>query len=110
MDVAGRQVATVQPGDWTTAAGNDANDGLTPGTPKASLRALLEAYDLEPGDAVLKVLSDAFIKAMQDPEAQAWAKKVRRPFNPMDTQQATAYLNKSIAFYNKYKSSLAKRD
>ena len=61
-------------------------------------------------DNIRKILSDAFIKAMQDPEAQAWAKKVRRPFNPMDTNEATTYLNKSIAFYNKYKSSLAKRD
>lgn len=61
-------------------------------------------------DHIRKILSDAFIKAMQDPEAQAWAKKVRRPFTPMDTEQATAYLKKSIAFYTKYKSSLAKRD
>jgi tripartite-type tricarboxylate transporter receptor subunit TctC len=59
---------------------------------------------------IRKILSDAMVKAMQDPEAQAWAKKVRRPFHPMDTEQATAYLKKSIAFYNKYQSSLAKRD
>ena len=25
-------------GDWTTAPGDDANDGLTPATPKASIR------------------------------------------------------------------------
>jgi tripartite-type tricarboxylate transporter receptor subunit TctC len=61
-------------------------------------------------DDVRRILSDAMMKAMQDPEAQAWAKKVRRPFEPMDTDEATAYLNKSIAFYNKYKSSLLKRD
>ena len=41
--------ATVESGDWTTAAGNDANDGLSPATPKASIRAMLEAYDLGPG-------------------------------------------------------------
>ena len=29
---------TVSAGDWTTAPGNDANDGLTPTTPKASGR------------------------------------------------------------------------
>ena len=39
-------------GDWTTAPGNDANDGLTPATPKASVRNVLEAYDLGPGDVV----------------------------------------------------------
>ena len=36
----------------TTAVGNVANDGLTPGTPKASLQAILDAYDLGPGDVV----------------------------------------------------------
>lgn len=43
---------TVNAGDWTTAPGDDANDGLSPATPKASIRALLEAYDLGPGDTV----------------------------------------------------------
>lgn len=37
---------------YCSAAGNDANDGLTPATPKATLAALLAAYDLEPGDTV----------------------------------------------------------
>ncbi|MBI3043159.1 MAG: tripartite tricarboxylate transporter substrate binding protein [Betaproteobacteria bacterium] len=61
-------------------------------------------------DHIRKILSNAIVKAMQDPEAQAWAKKVRRPFQPMDTDEATAHLTKSIAFYTKYKSSLLKRD
>ena len=39
-------------GDWTTAPGNDANDGLSPATPKASIRSVLEAYDLRPGDVI----------------------------------------------------------
>ena len=34
------------------AAGNDENDGCSPDTPKATLQALLDAYDLEPGDIV----------------------------------------------------------
>ena len=38
--------------EYTTAIGNDANDGLTAATPKASLRAILEAYDLDAGDVV----------------------------------------------------------
>jgi len=61
-------------------------------------------------DSIRKILSDAITKAMQDPEAQAWAKKVKRPFDPMDTEEATAYLRKSIDFYTKYKSSLLKRN
>ena len=32
--------------------GNDANDGLTPATPKASLQAIIDAYDLSPEDVV----------------------------------------------------------
>ncbi len=37
---------------YCTAVGSDANDGLTPATAKASVQAVLDAYDLEPGDAV----------------------------------------------------------
>ena len=37
---------------WSLAAGNDAHDGRTPYTPKATLQALIDAYDLEPGDVV----------------------------------------------------------
>ena len=43
---------TVQAGDWTTAAGNNANSGKTPDQPMASLRALLTAYDLDPSDVI----------------------------------------------------------
>ncbi|NCC52772.1 MAG: hypothetical protein EOM20_16375, partial [Spartobacteria bacterium] len=37
---------------WCTAPGNDANDGLSPTSPKATVQAVLNAYDLEPGDMV----------------------------------------------------------
>jgi hypothetical protein len=37
---------------WATAPGNDASDGLTPATPKASVSAILKAYDLNSGDRV----------------------------------------------------------
>ncbi len=43
---------TVEAGDWTTAPGNDANDGLSAATPKSSIRAVLETYDLDAGDVV----------------------------------------------------------
>ena len=39
-------------GDWTTAAGDNANDGLTPATPKASIGGVLAAYHLNPGDVI----------------------------------------------------------
>ncbi|HMP72845.1 MAG TPA: right-handed parallel beta-helix repeat-containing protein [Kiritimatiellia bacterium] len=37
---------------FTTAPGNDANDGFLPSTPKATLQNLLNTIDLEPGDVV----------------------------------------------------------
>jgi len=37
---------------YTTAPGNDANDGRTPATPKATLENLLAAYDTEPSDII----------------------------------------------------------
>ncbi|HAM70036.1 MAG TPA: hypothetical protein DCM86_00140, partial [Verrucomicrobiales bacterium] len=37
---------------YTQAPGNDANDGLTPFTPKASIRAILETYNVQFGDTI----------------------------------------------------------
>ena len=39
--------------NWCTSYGNNVNDGLTPATPKASVKAILAAYDLKPGDTVV---------------------------------------------------------
>ncbi|MBK7765952.1 MAG: right-handed parallel beta-helix repeat-containing protein [Sulfuritalea sp.] len=39
--------------EYTSAMGDDSNDGRTAATPKASLQALLNAYDMKPGDLVL---------------------------------------------------------
>jgi hypothetical protein len=39
--------------EYSTATGNDANDGQSPGSPKASIRAVLETYDLNAGDTIL---------------------------------------------------------
>ena len=44
---------TVNTGDWTTAPGNDSNDGLTPAMPKASIAGVLAAYHLNPGDTIM---------------------------------------------------------
>ncbi|NQT89167.1 right-handed parallel beta-helix repeat-containing protein, partial [bacterium] len=38
---------------WCTAPGDDANDGLSPATPKATVQAIIDTHDLEPGDTVL---------------------------------------------------------
>ncbi len=42
----------VEAGDWTTAPGNDANSGVAADSPKASIRSLLEAYQLGAGDLI----------------------------------------------------------
>ncbi len=39
-------------GDLSTAAGNDANSGLDPGSPKASISAVLNAFTMKPGDTI----------------------------------------------------------
>lgn len=45
--------STVQAGDFTTAPGNDlTNSGLDVAHPMASIRALLQAYNLAPGDVI----------------------------------------------------------
>jgi hypothetical protein len=37
---------------YCSAVGSDGNNGLTPSTPKATVQAILDAYDLEAGDTV----------------------------------------------------------
>ena len=37
---------------WCTAAGDDANDGLSPGSPKATIQDVIDCYYLGPGDVV----------------------------------------------------------
>jgi len=38
--------------EWCSAVGSDANDGMTPATPKATVQAVLTAYPLQAGDTV----------------------------------------------------------
>jgi parallel beta-helix repeat protein len=45
--------AIVTAGDWTTAPGNNANSGLDPAHPKASISAILAAYQLSPGNIIM---------------------------------------------------------
>ena len=44
---------TVQAGDWTTAPGSNSNTGLDPAHPKASIAAILAAYQLSPGNIIM---------------------------------------------------------
>ena len=39
-------------GAFTTAGGNDANDGLSPSTPKATIAAILSSYVMQPGNVI----------------------------------------------------------
>ncbi len=45
--------STVNVGGYTTAVGNDSNNGLTPATPKASIAGVLAAYHLTVGSIIL---------------------------------------------------------
>ena len=38
--------------NWCSGLGSDTNNGLAPATPKADVQAILDTYDLEPGDTV----------------------------------------------------------
>ncbi|MEX0330647.1 MAG: right-handed parallel beta-helix repeat-containing protein [Puniceicoccaceae bacterium] len=59
----------VEAGNYTSAPGDNANDGLSPATPKASIRAILDTYDLGEGDVILvdagtyAVTTNIFIEA-----------------------------------------------
>jgi Ca2+-binding RTX toxin-like protein len=44
---------TALPGELTTAPGANTANGLSPSTPKASIRAILDQYDLGPGDVII---------------------------------------------------------
>ncbi|MFH0879710.1 MAG: right-handed parallel beta-helix repeat-containing protein, partial [Lentisphaerota bacterium] len=37
---------------YCVAPGHDANDGTSPSSPKASLQAIIDTYDIEPGDTI----------------------------------------------------------
>ena len=55
---------------------------------------------------IRKTLSDAFIKAMNDPELKAAAERVHRPFSPLDGAQADAAVRKQLALYLRFKDQL----
>jgi len=57
---------------------------------------------------VVKALSDAMAKAIEDPELQALAKKSREPFAFLPAGEAKASAEQSLALYKKYKSALRK--
>jgi hypothetical protein len=82
--------------EWATAVGNDANDGLTPATPKASVQAILSSYDLEPGDVVridtgtYNVTSNIFVGALDGGSAAGRVSFVASPYGVTINRSGTA--------------------
>ena len=58
--------------------------------------------------AIAKTLEKAFMDAMADPALIAAAKKVNRPFSPLNAVQAAASVKKQLALYLRFKDELAK--
>ncbi|MCA9247660.1 MAG: VCBS repeat-containing protein [Planctomycetales bacterium] len=57
--------------EYSHAVGNNANDGLSATSPRASIRSILDAYDLNPGDTIFVdtgtyVLSENLAVALED--------------------------------------------
>ena len=67
---------------YCTAVGDDGNDGLSPATPKATVQAILDAYDLEPGDTVLvdtgvyRLTNNILVSASDSGSADAYVRIV----------------------------------
>ena len=59
--------------------------------------------------AIIKTLSDAMAKAVQDPELQAIAQKSNQPFAFLAADKAKANADRSLALYGKYKAAIQKR-
>ena len=58
--------------------------------------------------SIQKILSDAFLAAMADPEAKAAAAKAHRPFAPLSGEQAEAAVKKQLALFLRFKDELKK--
>ena len=58
---------------------------------------------------IVKILSDALEKALNDKDIQAWSKKTRRPVAPMSASATKTNLSELAKFFSKYSSALAKR-
>lgn len=60
-------------------------------------------------DNIKKTLSDAFAKAVQDPELKAAAEKTGEPFAFLPASEAKASGDRALALYLKYKSVLGRK-
>lgn len=56
-----------------------------------------------------KILTDALLKAMADPELVAKTKKSKRPFAPLNAKQTKAAVGEMLKFYLKYKPQLGSK-
>jgi len=74
--------------------------GQPEGTVCASWKVLFGPPGL-PADRA-KILQDAFRKAAEEPELQAWAKKANRPVQYLDGQTAWGELQNVLRIYKKY--------
>ena len=59
-------------------------------------------------DALTRTLSDSMAKAIEDPELQAIAKKIRQPFSFLPAGKAKANADRSLAIYTKFKAAIQK--
>ena len=59
--------------------------------------------------AVVKALSDAMARAVQDPALQAIAEKSNQPFSFLPADKAKANADRSLGLYGKYKAAIQKR-
>ena len=66
---------------YCTAAGDDLNDGLTPETPKASVQAILDTYELAPEDVVLVDAGTYSLTSplVIDPSDSGWLDDEKKP-------------------------------
>jgi len=73
-----------------TALATERIVGTAPGTPKA----------------IAAVLENALVKAGNDPEIQAWAKKANQDMRPTSADGAAKRVDHLITFYSRYKEAL----
>ena len=76
-----------------TAAGNDSNDGLAPGRPKATVQSVIDTYDLTSASAVVYIDPGTYAQSFSNTSADAGARFVgagsnRTTFNVPSGQTA----------------------
>jgi len=73
-------------------------------TPLNVQRSIAGPPDMNP--ELLKLLRDAFTRAVSDPEFKEAALKARLDLSPLDGEQAAAQVDENFNFYEKFKANL----